>query len=120
MGKINPVMLTCINAAIANAKATKSREAIHAAVMSLVRNAGLSYGAAANILRVKSGLDTPSADEARALNQRGAYLGQYVTPVKDYKPVVTDPNPQPVKAKAVKPKVVTTVTVIPSDPNFFL
>jgi hypothetical protein len=92
MGKPNKFMCECASRAIATAKATRRPVDILAAVIAVKNATGWGYTRAAETVRVKSGLDTPTLEEAKAMKERGMYLAGYTTPVKDYKPILLPDN----------------------------
>ena len=114
--KPNKFMCDCASRAIATAKATRRPVDILAAVIAVKNATGWGYTRAAETVRVKSGLDTPTLEEAKAMKERGMYLAGYTTPVKDYKPIVLPDN----KPKADKPKAmnVTIDTITAEDLEF--
>ena len=105
-------MAECASKAIAIAKQTRRPVDILAAVIAVKNVTGWGYTRAAETVRVKSGLDTPTLEEAKAMQARGMYLAGYTTPVKDYKPILLPDN----TPKANKPKAMNvTVKVITAE-----
>lgn len=108
-------MAECASKAIATAKATRRPVDILAAVEAVRNVTGWGYTRAAETVRVKSGLDTPTLEEAKAIKERGMYLAYYTTPVKDYKPVLLPNTPKANKPKAMN---VTVKTITAEDLEF--